>query len=305
MRILVTGGTGFIGQYVVEELKRRGQTPVILDRIGTGLFPYETIMGDVRDANSIFDAMSHVEGWIHLAGILGTQETIDNPAPAAETNILGGLNILRAARQYNLPGVNIAVGNWYMDNTYAISKATMERFCQMYRVEHQLPVTTVRGFNAYGPRQSVAAPFGSSKVRKIVPSFVCRALAGMPIEVYGDGKQIMDMIHVENLAEILVAALEYTVIYGARFEAVDAGTGRPTTVLEIAQLVAREVETVTGTVVPIDHLPMRPGEPEAAVVLADPVRMFHQEEIPLIALEAGIRQTIRWYYEEWLPTWRS
>jgi UDP-glucose 4-epimerase len=296
---LVTGAVGFIGSHVVDTLQARGRQVIAFDRRtcpGT-----ETILGDIRDPAAVTDAMSHADSWIHLAGILGTQETIANPVPAAETNILGGLNVLQAAAQYGLPGVNIAVGNHWESNTYSISKSTTERFCSMYRAYRGLPVTTVRALNAYGPRQTVAAPFGPSKVRKIMPSFICRALTGAPIEVYGDGNQVMDMVHVRDVASILVDALVRTEAHGGIDTVLEAGTGRRTTVLDIARTVGRVVGDPD-----IKHLPMRPGETPGAVVLADPATMKVLGPRPaLITLEQGIAETVAWYRDNWLPGWAA
>src|SRR4051812_24000328 len=123
---LVTGGNGFIGRYVVEELLSRGRVVHVLDRNTPSQFgAFDTllshvnervILGDIRDATAVNEAMSHCDSWIHLAGVLGTQETIGNPLPAAETNILGGLNVLQAAAEHHAPGVNIAVGNHWETN---------------------------------------------------------------------------------------------------------------------------------------------------------------------------------------------
>src|SRR5258706_4763333 len=212
-KVLVTGGCGFIGAYVVEELQRKGYTPVIFDHhrrsIGEYLEGVEIFLGDVRDEVAVTEAMAHVEGWIHLAAVLGTQETIKNPRPAAQSNLLGGLNMLEAASQYNLPGVYIAVGNWWMNNPYSITKNMIERFVHMFNKDRGTRVNIVRAVNAYGPRQLAAFPFAHGKVRKITPSFICRALSGMPIEVYGNGKQVSDMVYVGDVAHALVLALEF------------------------------------------------------------------------------------------------
>lgn len=284
MRVLVTGGNGFIGGFTVEELERRGHEPFIFDR-RLKRREFDLYLGDIRDSEAVTEAMAHAEAWIHLAGVLGTQETIANPLPAAGTNILGGLNVLQAASQYDLPGVNIAVGNWWMDNTYSISKSTIERFVAMYEKERGLRVSSVRAFNAYGPRQSV---YGESKVRKIMPSFVCRAIDGQPIQVYGDGSQIMDMIHATDVARVLVDTLEQTI--EAPQGTVEAGTARRTTVAEIAELVADTVTSKTGCHVPVEFLPMRPGEPAQSVVVAD----APNPEDPIL-LEDGVRETVDWY----------
>lgn len=295
----MTGGFGFIGQYVVEELQRRGYTPLVLDR---GLRPWserpavEVFLGDVRDAAGVTEAAAHADAIIHLAGVLGTQETISNPRPAAETNVLGGLNVFEAAVQYDLPLVNIAVGNHWMNNTYSITKSTMERFAEMYRVERGLRVAIVRALNAYGPRQSVARPYGSSKVRKIMPAFVMRALDGKSIEIYGDGSQIMDMIHVTDVARTLVSTLETLTATGRVEHVIEAGTGRSTTVKDIAETVLKAVGVV-DTDAMITHLPMRPGEPEHSVVLGDSTTLNEVSVDPssLVRLEDGVVDTIEYY----------
>ncbi|MET8356922.1 NAD-dependent epimerase/dehydratase family protein [Micromonospora sp. NPDC005171] len=294
-RVLVTGATGFIGRYVTQELNSRGLRVIGLDRHRSAEAFHqeaEVILGDVRDPSAVTEAMGQVDSWVHLAGVLGTQETITNPVPAAETNVIGGLNVLQAAAQYHLPGVNISVGNWFEDNTYSLTKHCIERFCSMYRQYRSLPVSVVRGFNAYGPGQSVAAPYGPSKVRKIVPSFVSRALNGDVIEIYGDGKQVMDMIYVSDLAFVIAEALEFTIGGGRPSGAFEAGTGRRTTVLDIAHKVTELMGA--GKVM---HLPLRPGESPGATVLADtstlePLGIDARSFVPL---EDGLRKTIDYY----------
>lgn len=304
MRILVTGGNGFIGSHVVDRLTGTGRDVLVLDHYGTAEHRdgVDVFLGDIRDSTAVTEAMAHVDGFIHLAGVLGTQETILNPRPAAETNILGGLNMLEAAAQYRLPGVNIAVGNHWMDNTYSISKSTVERFARMFNTERGTKITCVRALNAYGPRQSAPAPYGTSKVRKIMPAFICRALTGEPIEIYGDGQQIMDMIYVKDVASILVAALDWTIQHGGTNDVVEAGTGRRTTVNDIANCVIGEVTRARPNVLAdphlhgVRHLPMRPGEPPASVVLGDPATLdVIGYNIPLTSLEDGVRDTVGWF----------
>lgn len=288
--VLVTGGTGFIGRYVVEELRSRGYEPTILDRelrkhryVNIG---QDVAFGDIKDATLVSEAVAHVDGVIHLAGVLGTQETVQNPVPAAETNILGGLNVLQACAQYDVPLVNIAVGNYWMPNTYSITKNTIERFVEMYTKYRGTQMTVVRALNAYGPRQVPVPPWGSSRVRKIMPSFICKALAGEPIEIYGDGEQIMDMIYVEDVADILVRALELTDRMGA-LSTIEAGTGRRTTVNDIAN------EVIANAPTQLMHLPMRPGEDPGSVVLGDPDTLEPLGlDRDLITLEEGVQTTV-------------
>lgn len=289
MKVLVTGGTGFIGSAVCTRLAEEGHTPVVFDRHIAGGQAFEWIIGDVRDATAVTEAVAHVDGVIHLAGVLGTQETIQNPRPAAETNVLGSLNVFEAMAQYDLPGLYIAVGNHWMENTYSISKTCAERFARMFNQERGTRIAIMRALNAYGPGQSVAAPFGPSKVRKVMPAFICRALSGQPIEVYGDGQQIMDMIHVRDLARLLVRGL----VVGPHPDGLvyEAGSGAETSVLEIAELVNR-----LACGVGVAFTEMRPGEPDGARVVAD-VSTLHplHHTRPLIPLDEGVAETIGWF----------
>lgn len=303
MRVLVTGASGFIGTATVKRLLADGHDVLALDHQKHNVYPagVDVFLGDIRNENDMVEAMAHSDSWIHLAGVLGTQETILNPRPAAETNILGGLNVLEAATQYKLPGVNIAVGNWFENNTYSLTKNTVERFCIMFRKERGLPVTVVRGLNVYGPGQSVAAPFGPSKVRKIAPSFICRALSNEPIQIYGSGTNVMDFIYIDDMADTLVQALYHTMLYGGAERVIEAGLGNNSTVNDFAQLVKTEVELHYDKEVKIEYVPMRPGETPGAVVKANTATLpdigIWAEEF--ITLEEGIPRTVA-YFDEYL-----
>lgn len=317
--ILVTGGTGFIGSYVVDRLARDGHNVTVLSRNHASQpdpRPRVTnFWGDIRDETSVFEAMAHVDGFIHLAGVLGTQETIQNPRPAVDTNILGGLNVLEAAARYDVPGVNIAVGNFWENNPYSITKNSVERFADMYNKYRGTRIAVVRAMNAYGPRQSVAAPYGTSKVRKIMPSFIHKALNGDPIEVYGDGTQIMDMVYVTDVADILVDALylaQESIPYTeplpgfddrhiTSYPVFEAGTGVRTSVIEIAREVLNATRDHT-LVVPgqkrIVNLPMRPGETGTTPVLADTNTLrslYGDYPRGFVSLKEGVRKTVEFY----------
>ena len=172
-----------------------------------------------------------------------------------------------------------------MNNSYSITKTTAERFALMFNREMGTKIAIVRALNAYGPGQS------EKPVRKIVPSFICRALRGESIQVYGDGMQVMDMIWVDDVARILIAAVmvdhkEYGTVFSA-------GTGRRTTVLQIAGQVSLELGA------DIEHLPMRPGEPERSEVMGFPETLAPLGINPesFTKLEDGLTKTIRWYQQ--------
>lgn len=281
--VLVTGGAGFIGGYVVRDLIGRGYTVTVLDTRGRTVPGATTILGDIRDTAAVSEAVTRSDGVVHLAGLLGTAEMVKTPRPAVEVNVMGALNVLEAAAANDVPLVNISVGNHWMDNTYSITKDTADRFTRMYRRFRGARVANVRAFDAYGPGQTAPAPFGPSHVRKVIPSFACRALAGLPIEVYGDGLQTIDLIHASDVARILVSGLE-EVDAGREPSVPEAGSGVPITVLDIAKLIIGIVGSGS-----ITHLPMRPGESPGAVIVAASVLSG------LVPLSVGLPPTVESY----------
>jgi nucleoside-diphosphate-sugar epimerase len=295
MKVLVTGAQGFIGGYVQEELLKRGHTPIAFDRYDKGFRPAgsEFFLGDIVDDVAVAEAFAHSDGFIHLAGVLGTQETIKNPNPAAFVNIQGGLNVFKSAAQYDVPGVNIAVGNHWMNNTYSITKSTMERFAAMFNKESGTRINIVRPTNCFGPRQVSFPPYGPSKVKKITPAFVNAAIRNLPIGIYGDGTQVSDMIYVEDVARTLVTAMEHArdgKVYPTAFE---VGYGKPITVNEVAE----KVIEIAGSTSVLEHSPMRPGEEEHGVVLANPDTLAPLGITPesFVSLEEGLARTIEYY----------
>lgn len=310
-KVGVTGGMGFIGRYVIEELQAKGYTPVVFDHHKRSADEYpagvEVFMGDVRDEVAMTEFAAHVDGIIHLAAVLGTQETIKNPRPAAQSNLFGGLNFLEACAQYDIPGVYIAVGNWWMNNPYSITKNMIERFVHMFNKDRGTRVNIVRAVNAYGARQLAAEPFAHGKVRKIMPALICRALSGMPMELYGGGQQVSDMVYVEDVAIALVKALEAANEGTVLDYAVEIGSVEHTTIAEVAQMVG-EVARANG-IPPVDivSLPMRPGEKEGDRVVADVSTLeaigFKLED--LMPLKQGIELTMAYFMDTEGDKWHK
>lgn len=257
----MTGAGGWIGRYLVRELNRRGCTVVATDRAGG-----QGADLDVTDRAGVLAAVDNIRPAVivNLAGLLGTSELLGDELAAVEANIVGAVNIYDAAAATGARVVQIGTGHKGQPNTYAVTKACAEEL-GLIRTGIGQHVTVVRAFHAYGPGQAIPAPHGTHQVRKIVPSMVCRALTGMPIEIFGDGGNVIDLVHVADVAKALADATEF----GRSGAVVDAGTGIGTTVLGAAKTIVE----ACGSTSEIVHLPARPGEPEGAVVVAErPVR---------------------------------
>lgn len=300
-KILVTGASGFIGQYVVENLIERGHSVIIFDHQDAhkphprgveheGAPTVSHFLGDTRDYTSVSEAVAISDGVIHLAGVLGTQETVNDPQPAVETNILGGLNVFQAIRHYKVPAVYIAVGNHFMNNSYSITKTTAERFAFMFNKEHGTKIAVVRGLNVYGPRQK------GYPVKKIMPNLILPVLRGEETTIYGNGEQVMDMIYVEDMADILVRALLED--HGQYDKVFEAGTGELTRVNDVAAEVNYQMRAL-GYNPKVNHVDMRPGETENSIVVGDPKTLLPlfpmTYKIEFTPLTYGIAQTIAYY----------
>lgn len=250
-RVAVTGSSGFIGSAVVRELTRRG----------TRVIPFDHPK-DVRDVDELRACLRTADGVIHLAGALGTSEIFGNEAGAVATNIGGAVNVYDVASDLDIPVVQIGTGHKGQPNPYAITKACAEDLGLARARYADAKINVVRAYHVYGPGQKAIPPWGKSTVRKMVPTFICQALADIPLEIYGTGEQLIDLVYVDDVAEVLVDALE-----GPYGQLIEAGTGKPTSVTDAAWDVLRAAHgSAFGRTVKL--CPMRPGEPEDATVVA-------------------------------------
>jgi UDP-glucose 4-epimerase len=276
MKALVTGGKGFIGSHIVDLLRERG---------------HETYTYDLRDGKSTLDAEQLYESARGMdvvfgcAGKLGSAETFAEIESTISTNVTGTLNVLEACRRNGIPLVYISLKNEWL-NPYMISKHTGTHLCEMYNAYCNTPTAVMRGLNAYGPGQHWG------KVRKVIPTFIVNALENRPLMLFGDGKQIIDLIYVRDMAEIMVRMWER----GCWGAVIDGGTGVPVTVEEVARKV---IELVDSNSV-IEYEPMRKGEPQRAVALADPAPVRQLlDYYPETDLYTGLAQTVAWYREHY------
>jgi len=287
MKAIILGGGGFIGTHLAEVLERRGHSVALFDikeptwkvRLDAAMF----IKGSILDLDAMRRAFDGQDVVFDCAGILGSAETFDKIEETVQTNITGTLGGLRVSHEFGIPFIYMSLKNvWF--NPYMITKRAGTEFCRMYHKYLGHRTVVIRGLNAYGERQKWG------KVQKVIPTFITKAIKNETFEIFGDGKQIVDLIYVKDLVEMMVRLWER----GLWGEVIDGGTGVPVTVNELADLIIR----LTGSESKILHIPMRLGEPPQAVALADPTKAKQLlGYYPTTDLEEGMKQTIEWYRE--------
>jgi UDP-glucose 4-epimerase len=253
MRALVTGGAGFIGSHIVEELLQEGASVRVLDNFSSGkrenLASFqgdlEIQAGDLRDVEAIKAAIRSVDLVFHLAAFISVPQSMLEPENCFAINVAGTVTLLEAARQAGVRKVVLSSSTAVYGNTdkfptdeetslkplspYALSKQVNELYARLYTQTFDLPVTALRYFNVYGPRQQPDSAYAAA-----IPIFTNRLMNGEPITIYGDGKQSRDFIFVKDVVHANLLAAESN----AAGEAFNICTGHETTLLDLLEVLS-------------------------------------------------------------------
>lgn len=298
MRVFVTGVSGFIGHAVASNLAQKGHRVWGLDRNPKPVKGVESIeQGDILDFDLVKRCVGQSDGVIHLAGVLGTSELLEDVRAAVRVNVEAAVNVYDACLASHVPVVQIATGNANWVSPYPATKECAVRLAQCYAQDAGLKLAVVRAFHAYGPYQKHAP------VRKFIPNAIRSALLDEPVTIFGDGDSMMDPIWVGDVADILVRALLLASEGGdlLPIHIFEAGTGRGLSVNQVADLVWKVIQG--EHVAPKIHFPMRAGEPLHSACVADVTSLWPLfEELPFrfpfiqfIQFEDGIQETVAWY----------
>lgn len=307
-RVVVTGGAGFIGSHLTEELAERGYYVVILDNLSTGKREnieellkkdaVEFIRGSVTDLpllNRVFQDTDYV---FHQAAIPSVPRSVENPQASLEANVAGTLNVLLAARDSGVKKVIYASSSSAYGDTpslpkredmlpnpqspYAVTKLAGEYYCQVFKEVYRLSTACLRYFNVYGPRQDPDSQYAA-----VIPRFIKRALQNRPPIVLGDGDQTRDFTFVKDavLANILAAERNAEGVF-------NVGNGRNISINELARMILKSLGMDLETV----HEEPRPGDVRHSLADISKAKTFGYE--PRYSLEKGLEETIESFRHE-------
>jgi UDP-glucose 4-epimerase len=260
MKNLITGGAGFIGSHLAEELLKKGEEVFVIDNLSTGRLENITSLqrkphfhfkvGTILDQNLMMELIEKVDRVYHLAAAVGVRLIIDKPVDTIETNILGTEIVLKLSNWYKKKVLITSTSEIYgksnkvpfkeTDNriygpttksrwSYASSKALDEFLALAYFHEKKLPVVIARLFNTIGPRQT-------GQYGMVVPSFVQQALLGHPITIYGDGNQTRSFTDISDIVGALIGLMENPQAEGEIF---NAGSKEEVKIIELAEMVKK------------------------------------------------------------------
>ena len=306
MKILVTGGAGFIGSNLVRHINRTqpGWEVIVLDDLSTGFrenlngTDSQLIEGSILDDSLLREAITGVDSVVHLGAIPSVPRSVAAPLPSHAANATGTLLVVEAARAAGVEqvivassssvyGSNPALPKSELDWTrpmspYGVTKLAAEAYTIAYNYSYGMKNLAFRFFNVYGPGQAANHAYAA-----VIPRFLDAAFRGEPLLVHGDGRQSRDFTFVGTVCQVLTDA-----VIGAKAsnQPVNLAFGTNTTLLDLIAL----IEELLGTTLAIEHTDTRTGDVRASQSNGVRVRELFDRVEP-VELRDGVAQTIEWF----------
>ena len=302
-KVLVTGGAGFIGSHLVRAILARGDNVRVLDDYSSGSkanldgVDVELVVEDIRNEATVKRAVEGVDTVFHLAAFVSVPASMEDPTKCYDTNVMGSLNILRAAQEAGVHRVVLASSaavygerdEIVLENDtplpvspYAVSKLSMEHLAQMYTRAYGLETVCLRFFNVFGPCQSPDSPYAAA-----IPRFTQDLINKNQVTIYGDGSQTRDFVFVEDVVQGILKASDVEEVAGTVF---NISGGKSISILELVDILHRffpEAKEPT-------YGPARDGDIRFSQ--ADITRAIEALEYrPNVAVEEGLRRTVEWF----------
>jgi nucleoside-diphosphate-sugar epimerase len=305
---VVTGGAGFIGSHLVEELQRRGELVRVVDSLITGhrrnlahLAPVEFVEGDLADFDVAQRGLEGADYVLHQAAIPSVPRSVADPLGSNRANVDATVNVLVAARDAGAKRVVFAGSSSAYGNSevlpkredmrtaplspYALQKIVGEQYMEMFTALYGLETVVIRYFNVFGPRQDPSSAYSG-----VISLFITALLKGQAPTIYGDGEQTRDFTYVANVVDGVLKACHAP---AARGEVINVATAER---ISLNQLFAA-VKAVTGATV--DPIYMEPRVGDVRDSLADLTKARRLlDYAPMVPFEEGLRRTIAWYREQ-------
>jgi UDP-glucose 4-epimerase len=306
MRVLVTGGAGFIGGHLAMALVRRGDRVRVLDNFHSGkrenlravAADVEVVEGDCADSETARRAVKDMDAVLHEAAIPSVVRSMADPAASHRANATGTLSMLLAARdagvaRFVYAGSSSVYGDQPgrrkredMDprplSPYAVSKLTGEHYTRIFSTLFGMETVTLRYFNVFGPRQDAGSPYSG-----VMGLFITALLDGRTPVIYGDGRQSRDFTYVDNVVAANLRALDAR---GLRGQAVNVATGRAVTLNALLQTLSR----IVGCRAKAKHAKPRPGDIRHSLADISLARRLLGYR-PSVDLRTGLERTVDWY----------
>jgi nucleoside-diphosphate-sugar epimerase len=306
MRYLVTGGAGFIGSNIVDELVHRGAAVVVLDDLSTGQEEnlaevrdkIDLQLGSITDLTAVQKACYRADYVIHLAARTSVPRSVNDPIETNRVNVDGTLNVLVGARDAKVRRVVYAASSSAYGETpvlpkvetmqpapispYGVSKYVGELYAQVFGRVYGIENTCIRYFNVFGPRQDPTSQYSG-----VLSQFMLAVLEGRPPTIYGDGEQSRDFTFIANVVDATLRACEAN---GASNMVFNGGTGTRITLNEVLQLLGQ----ITGREIAAKYEPARNGDirdSQADISLARKVLGYE----PRVQFAEGLKRSWEWY----------
>jgi len=304
---LVTGGAGFIGSHLCEELIRRGERVRVVDSLITGkrenlahLPQVEFLQGDLADIDVARRAVQGIEYVLHQAAIPSVPRSVEDPVTSNRANIDASLSVLVAARDAGVRRVVYAGSSSAYGNSetlpkvetmptaplspYALQKLVAEQYCQMFTSLYGFETVTIRYFNVFGPRQDPSSPYSG-----VISLFISALCGDRRPTIYGDGEQTRDFTYVANVVDGVLRACHAP---GASGEIINVATGGRISLKQLFEVVKRKVGSQLEPIY---------SEPRAGDVRDSQADIGKAERLlgytPSVSFDDGLGRTVAWYRE--------
>jgi UDP-glucose 4-epimerase len=305
MKAVVTGGAGFIGSNLAHALLQQQHEVVVIDNLATGHSQNvsekaQFLHGSVTDPAVLAQAFEGADVVFHQAALGSVPRSIADPVASNEANVVGTLQVLEAARKFDVSKVVFAASSSAYGNTptlpkvetmtpaprspYAVSKLAGESYCSVFWQVYGLRTTSLRYFNVYGPRQDPNGAYAA-----VIPRFIMAALRGQPLTILGDGSQTRDFTYVEDVVRANLLASGSRAADG---RVINIGAGGRTSLRDLAHLIISAAKSESA----IRFDPPRKGDVQdslAGLQLARELLGYS----PKVDIATGIRSTVAWFRE--------